>query len=155
MVWVVVALLVWTLGAVVYSWQLWTARGLTDHGYLGLILLVVGSIAMFIAVGLVTVPFLGAVCMTPGLIASAVLAEKLKNAQRLKSLRARHAELRQQGPLHGFTDAQVDAMARAHRTAAPIPTVSANAPTAADIALEEIIAKAEIQRGKGPARMFE
>lgn len=70
----VTAVLLWTLGASVYTWELWTARGLTDNGFLGLAALMVGSLTM--AYALDAHPTLGVCTLLPGLLAALVMVHK-------------------------------------------------------------------------------
>jgi hypothetical protein len=78
-----VALLVWTVGASLYTAQLWTARGVTDQGALGLAVMLVG--VGLLAGALVEVSPMLAICVTaPGVFALAMLTVKMRSRLRAR-----------------------------------------------------------------------
>jgi hypothetical protein len=80
---VTLALLVWTLGAGVYTAQLWRARGVTDQGLPGLLGLLLGSALMAWALIDAAAPL--AVCaLLPGAGALALLGVKLAHRMRTR-----------------------------------------------------------------------
>jgi hypothetical protein len=80
---VVTALLLWSLGASLYTWELWRARGLTDNGWVGLFTLMLGSSAMAWALA-VEWPTLAVCALVPGYFALAIVVAKVRARLRVR-----------------------------------------------------------------------
>jgi hypothetical protein len=72
---IAIAVVLWSLGATVYTWDLWEARGLTDNGWPGLIAMIAGSGMLGFA--LRHTPSVAVCVLVPGELAFLVLAWKI------------------------------------------------------------------------------
>lgn len=151
-----VALLLWTLGAGVYTIQLWKARGLTDNGFLGLGLLILGSTAM--AISLRETPTLAACGLVPAYFAAAILVTKVRCAVRTRwrkppAMLSREPERlldMSTLPLRPLGEETYDG-ARGSTWMRPDPPI--DTPDVGQV-VDETFAKAEAERAQRVGRMF-
>ena len=79
---VTIALLIWTLGACLYTAALWPARGATDAGPLGLLVMILGSGCL--AWVLIEIPPLAVCALLPAVFAGVLLGAKLRDRIRTR-----------------------------------------------------------------------